>query len=118
MTARAKLLSQENTIKLHIGELKETHQTDGYKVLSKAYEASLHGIKKSIKCLEEEIRLIIQHDTSIKANYELLITVPGIGHLTPFISSAATTTLPLKLAESNLPAMPVLCLLNTAVALV
>jgi transposase len=82
MTARTKLLSQENSTRVHLKELKETYNDDIHKALSKAYKASLTGIRKSVESMEEEISAIIFSDAKVKTNYELLRTVPGIGHLT------------------------------------
>ena len=32
--------------------------------------------------IEEQIHQLVQHDETIKKNYDLLVSVPGIGHLT------------------------------------
>jgi len=51
-------------------------------VLDKAHKAALDGIKKSILQIEELINKIIRDDQAIYNNYQLIKSVPGIGHLT------------------------------------
>ena len=51
-------------------------------MLDKAHKTAIEGIKKSIVQIEALIRKIIVEDKAIFTNYKLIITVPGIGHLT------------------------------------
>lgn len=82
MTARSRLLAQKNSMKVYLGELKLTNSKETQLIMEQAHKAAMEGIKESIKIVEKQIRQIIQDDESIKKNYELLISVPGIGHLT------------------------------------
>lgn len=82
MSARTKLLSQINSIKVYIKELRNVSDTRVQKTLELAYQQALDGMAASIKNLETEIRSIIAKYSDLKNNYDLLITVPGIGHLT------------------------------------
>jgi len=82
MTARTKLLSQINSIKTYIKELKNVSDTSIQKTLEQAYHQALQGMAASIKSLEAEIRKILTKNAALQINYDLLITVPGIGHLT------------------------------------
>lgn len=82
MTARSKLVTQINAIKTWLKELKEVSDKEVQKLMEKTHKDALQGLKKSIISLEKEIRQRIERDKQIKANYELLLTVPGIGHLT------------------------------------
>ena len=82
MTARTRLLSQINSLKTYIQELRHVSEKSIQKKLEEAHQAAIKGIALSIKSLEEEIKKIIMQDKAIKGNYDLLITVPGIGHLT------------------------------------
>jgi transposase len=82
MTARTRLLSQINSLRTYIGELRDVSEKGTQKKLEEAHQAAIKGIALSIKSLEEEISKIIMHNKAIKGNYDLLITVPGIGHLT------------------------------------
>jgi len=82
MTARTKLLSQINAIKVYIKELKNVSDKSIQKTLEQGYKQALEGMAASIKNFEAEIKKIIANNTALEANYNLLITVPGIGHLT------------------------------------
>ncbi len=42
----------------------------------------MQGLQKSIEHIEEQIHKVISENKAIKNNYDLLLTVPGIGHLT------------------------------------
>ena len=50
--------------------------------MEQAHKAALTGLEKSIKQIEEQTEKIIKEDNSIKTNYDLLISVPGIGNIT------------------------------------
>jgi transposase len=82
MTARTKLLSQINTIKVYIKELKNVSDKTVQKTLEQGYKNALEGMAASIKNFEAEIKKIISNNPALKDNYDLLITVPGIVHLT------------------------------------
>ena len=82
MTARSRLLAQKNSMKVYLGELKLTNSKETQLIMEQAHKAAMEGIKESIKIVEKQIHQIIQDDESIRKNYELLISVPGIGHLT------------------------------------
>ncbi len=82
MTARTKLVIQINAIKTWLKELKGVNDTDTQKLVEKAHKDALTGLKKSIVLLEKEIKQRIEKEEPLKVNYDLLLTVPGIGHLT------------------------------------
>lgn len=82
MTARSRLLSQKNSIKVYLGEMKLSNSKETQKVIEQAHEAALEGIAASLKNVEKQIIQMIQQDAAIKKNYDLLLSVPGIGHLT------------------------------------
>lgn len=82
MTARSRLLSQTNSIKVYLNELKLSNSKEVQKLLEHSHKAALDGLKKSIKLIEEQIKQFIQSDAAVEKNYNLLISVPGIGHLT------------------------------------
>jgi transposase len=82
VTARTKLLSQINSIKVYIKELKNVSDPGIQKTLERAHRQAITGMEASIKNLEAEIKLILAKHTDFKKNYDLLISVPGIGHLT------------------------------------
>jgi len=82
MTARTKLLSQLRSTQVYLKELKLSNHDSVHKVLEKAHKDAIEGLKKSIKLLEAEMQSIIAANQAIKKNYELLLSVPGIGHFT------------------------------------
>ena len=82
MTARTKLLSQANAIKVYVKELKNVSDKAIQKTLEQGYLQALEGMAASIKSFEAEIKKIIAKNSPLRANYDLLVTVPGIGHLT------------------------------------
>lgn len=82
MTARSRLLAQKNSMKVYLGELKLTNSKETQLIMEQAHKAAMEGIKESIKSVEKQIHQMIQQDEAISNNYELLLSVPGIGHLT------------------------------------
>lgn len=81
-TSRTHLLSQLNSNKTYLKELKNVSNPTVQKHLENAYKTAIEGITQSIKSLEVLITEIINKNTAFKTNYDLLITVPGIGHVT------------------------------------
>lgn len=82
MTSRSRLVAQKNSIKVYLGELKLSNSKETQAIIEQAHQAALEGIKESIKIVEKQIKQMIEEDSAIKNNYELLVSVPGIGHLT------------------------------------
>jgi transposase len=82
MTSRSRLKAQLNNIKVYLGELKGTNSKEMLKLLEQAHKAAIEGLKKSIKQIEDQIMQVIKENESIQKNYELLISVPGIGPVT------------------------------------
>lgn len=82
MTARTKLVSQVNSIKTYIKELKNVSDKAVVQLMERAHKTAIEGMAKSIKSIEAEINKIIRENASLQTNYDLLLSVPGIGHLT------------------------------------
>ncbi len=82
MTARGKLLSQMNSTKTYLKELKNVSDKAVIEILQKAHKQAIDGMAASFKLLEKAIKKLVQDSEAIQKNYDLLITVPGIGHLT------------------------------------
>jgi len=82
MTARSRLLSQYNSIKQYLSELKLSNTKEMQQLLEQAHATALEGIKASLKTVEGQIHQLVQQHQGIKNNYDLLVSVPGIGHLT------------------------------------
>lgn len=82
MTARTKLLAQIKSIEVYLKELKLSNSKEVQKIMEQAHKAALSGLKKSLLQIEEQIKKNLKENVAIKNNYELLLTVPGIGHIT------------------------------------
>ena len=71
-------------------------------MLDKAHKAAIEGIKKSIVQIEEMIVKIIQQNKAIYTNYQLIKTVPGIGHLTAVYIICCTNNFASKVSGKQL----------------
>lgn len=102
MTARTKLLSQINAIKVYVKELRNVSDKAIQKTLEQGYKQALEGMAASIKNFEAEIKKIIAKNTPLQNNYNLLITVPGIGHLTAVYLICCTNNFAGKISGKQL----------------
>jgi transposase len=82
MTARTRLITQINSTKVYLKELKLSNSKEVQKAIEKAHKAALDGMKKSLALINDQINKIVREHTAINKNYRLLISVPGIGHVT------------------------------------
>lgn len=82
MSSRSRLLTQFNSTKNYLKELKCSNDKTLLSILENAHTAAIDGIKKSIIEIELLINKIVQEDAEIYKNYLLIKSVPGIGHLT------------------------------------
>lgn len=81
-TSRTRLLKQKSGNEVYLKELKTVSDKAIQKELEKVYKTAIEGLKKSIKAIELLIKKIISEDNSLKKNYKLLISIPGIGDIT------------------------------------
>lgn len=102
MTARSRLLAQKNSIKVYLGELKLSSSEETQIMIEQAHKAALEGIKEPIKIVENQIHQMLQQDAAIKSNYELLLSVPGIGHLTAVYIICCTNNFICKITGKQL----------------
>jgi transposase len=102
MTARSALVKQLNGMQNYLKELKSSPNKALQQVIEKAHRQALEGIKKSIKNLEEQIQKIIVADESIYKNYQLIKSVPGIGHLTAIYLLCCTNNFAGKISGKQL----------------
>ncbi|MEO7446429.1 MAG: IS110 family transposase [Ferruginibacter sp.] len=82
MTSRVRLQSQLNANKVYLKELKNINDNGTQKMMEKTHKMAIAGLEKSISAIEEQILLVIKSDSSINTNYNLLLSVPGVGHVT------------------------------------
>lgn len=100
--SRTKLLSQVNAIKTYLKELKEVNDKAVQKIMDQAHKMAIAGLEKSIKNVEAEILKIINEDAYVLRNYELLKTVPGIGHITAVYLICCTNNFAVKISGKQL----------------
>ena len=62
MTARSRLLSQLNSIKQYLSELKHSNTKAVQQALEQAHTAALEGIRSSLKIIEEQIKQLLAQD--------------------------------------------------------
>lgn len=82
ISTRTKLLKQISSLQVSIKELGNINEKPHHKLIEKALKSAIDGIAKSIANVEKEIMKIIEENPAFKSNYKLLISIPGIGHVT------------------------------------
>lgn len=102
MTSRTKLLTQLTAIKVYIKELSSVSDKDVQKLLVQAHKSAIEGLTVSIKNIEAELRKIVAENQEVKNNYDLLRTVPGIGHLTSIYIICCTDNFVSKITGKQL----------------
>jgi transposase len=102
MSCRSKLLEQGNSIKHHLKELKNSNDKSTQTLIENAHKQALSGLKASIEKIEEQIKYIVESDEKLLNNYRLLITVPGIGHLTAIYIICCTNNFIAKITGKQL----------------
>lgn len=102
MTARSKLLSQMNSTKTYLRELKNVSDKAVVDLLEKVHKQAIDGMAASFKLLEKAIKKLVQDSAAIQANYDLLVSVPGIGHLTAVYMICCTNNFTRKINGKQL----------------
>lgn len=82
MTARKRLIAQINSTRTYLKELKHSNSKEVQTIMEEVHRSALSGMKKSLLQIEEQIKKLVEESESIKNNYDLLLSVPGIGHIT------------------------------------
>ena len=80
---RNKLIVQTRSFETAKKELKQV-STSGADTaaLKKLFQPALKGLQQSLKQTEQKIKDILEQDAAVYKTYKLLITIPGIGHIT------------------------------------
>lgn len=102
MTSRDMLLKSLTKTRVYMRELKLSNRSEVHELLSKANQPAIDGLKASLKNVEKEIAKIIAKNADISANYKLLISVPGIGHLTAVYIICCTNNFICKITGKQL----------------
>ena len=82
ISTRTKLLKQITGLRVSIKELGNVNEKPHQKLIEKTLKSAIDGIAKSIRNIETEIKKIIEVNQAFKNNYRLLVSIPGIGHIT------------------------------------
>ncbi len=101
-TSRTRLVSQLGSNKTYLRELRSISDKGVQKTLEQAYKKAIEGLQASIKAIEAEIDKIIRVNKDLKANYDLLVSVPGIGHLTAVYLICCTANFSSKISGKQL----------------
>jgi transposase len=102
LASRSKLLTQLNGILTYLKELKLSNPPAAQKLMEKAHKAAIEGLKKSITQIESQLKQIIKEDERIRKNYQLLLSVPGVGHLTALHIIRCTNNFAVKISGKQL----------------
>ncbi len=102
VTARTRMITQINSTKVYLKELSLSNNKEVQKALEKAHKAALDGMKKSLDLINKQIKIIISEHTSIKENYKLLISVPGIGPVTAIYMICCTANFASRISGKQL----------------
>ena len=102
MSSRSRLVTQLHSTKNYIKEIQCTDDKALLSMLDKAHKAAIEGIKKSIVQIEAMIEQIIQQNSDIYTNYQLIKSVPGIGHLTAVYIICCTNNFASKISGKQL----------------
>jgi transposase len=76
--SRDTLLGQKTALENQLREAK-SHDSFEFKILTESFSKTLKTLKTSIKNLENRLSELINHETEIKKNKDLLTSIPGIG---------------------------------------
>jgi transposase len=101
-TSRTRLLSQLGSNKTYLKELRNISDKNVQKILEQAYKKAIGGVEASIKAIEGEMVKLIGANKDIKANYDLLVSVPGIGHITAIYLICCTANFSSKISGKQL----------------
>ena len=102
MTSRSRLLAQKNSIKVYLSEMKLSNSKETQKIIEDAHKSALEGIERSIEAVEKQIDQMIKEDAAIRNNYNLLLSVPGIGHLSAVYIICCTNNFTCKISGKQL----------------
>lgn len=82
VSTRTKLLKQVTSLKVSVKELSNVNEKSHQKLVERSLKSAIDGIAKSISNVEAQIKKIIVENKAFKSNYKLLMSIPGIGHVT------------------------------------
>lgn len=90
MTLRTKLLVQSKSISTGFNELKGVTDTGLIKIMRKMLQPAQDGLAESLSRIEKQIKTMLTADKELQRIYILLLTIPGIGHITAIMLMCCT----------------------------
>lgn len=82
ISARTKLLKQATGLRVSARELGGTSGKAHQKLIERSLRSAIEGLARSIRDVEAQIRKIIEGNSAFRQSYRLLVSIPGIGHVT------------------------------------
>lgn len=102
MTSRTRLLAQINSTKSYLKELKHFNNKEVQTMMEQVHKSALSGMKKSLMLIEEQIKKVVGQNAAIKKNYDLLLTVPGVGRITAIYVICCTANFASRISGKQL----------------
>lgn len=102
LSNRSKLLRQKNAIRQTLNELKVGNDKATQQLMQKLNKDALSGLKKSIKLIETEMLRMVTQDQSVLANYQRMLSVPGVGKITAIFIICCTSNFAIKVTGKQL----------------
>ena len=102
LSNRSKLIQQKNAIVQTINELKISNSKETQTLMLALNKAAIDGLKKSIVLIEKAIDKIIKDNNSFSNNFNLLLSVPGIGKITAAFLICCTNNFSGKISGKQL----------------
>src|SRR5688572_7365307 len=90
LTLRTKLIVQLRSISTAFNELKNVTDPAIIKSIQKQLRPAQEGLTESVKKIEAQIKTLLSKDKQLSRIYSLLITIPGIGHVTAVMLMCCT----------------------------
>ena len=90
LTLRTKLLVQLRSTSTGFNELKNVSGTVIIKTMQNILRPAQNGLTESLKRIEEQIKIMLLKDKELSRVYRLLLTIPGIGHITALMLMCCT----------------------------
>ena len=79
---RTRIVKDLSKYKVSLKELEFSNRRDIQHTMEQLNKPLIEALEKALKEVEQKIQQTIHEHPSIKANYELLLTIPGIGRMT------------------------------------
>lgn len=90
LTLRTKLIVQSRSISTGFNELKSVSDKAIIRSTQKLLRPAQDGLSESIKMVEAKIITMLSQDKELSGTYKLLLTIPGIGHVTAVMLMCCT----------------------------